>query len=149
MKYKISWLIVLFLSSLALLFLSFKTVYQINNYFTLNSSKRANLEKFEIKVDSKDKYEVLAFYNFEIGDKKFYSIRKFKQKFLNELTAQDFIQKHSNKDFFIYYNKKNPNIASVERAFPYKNLVYSIITLTIFIYFIILKYYVFSFQKIR
>ncbi|NGX35054.1 MAG: hypothetical protein K1060chlam1_01422 [Candidatus Anoxychlamydiales bacterium] len=149
MKYKISWLIILVVSSVILLGISFKTAFLISKYFTLDSKIKAEVEKIEIIESKKDKFEVTAFYYFKIGNKNFYNVRKFQDKFINKITAIDFKEKISKKDFFTWYNKKNPNISAVEKKFPIKNLVYSIMTFIIFVYFIILKYYVFGFQKIN
>lgn len=148
MNYKIRWLITLSVAALILLGISFKTAYQINKFFTLDGKIRANVEKVDIIEGKKDKFEVMAFYNFKIGDKNFYNVKKFTGKFINEITALDFKEKILKKDFYIWYNKKKPKISAVEKSFPIKNLVYSIITLMIFGYFVALKYYVFSFQKI-
>ncbi|NGX48471.1 MAG: hypothetical protein K940chlam5_00056 [Candidatus Anoxychlamydiales bacterium] len=148
MNYKIRWLITLSVAALILLGISFKTAYQINKFFTLDSKIRARVEKVDVIEGKKEKFEVLAFYNFKIGDKNFYNVKKFDAKFINEITALDFKEKILKKDFFIWYNKKNPKISAIEKSFPIKNLVYSIITFVVFGYFVALKYYVFSFQKI-
>ncbi|HEU64310.1 MAG: hypothetical protein KR126chlam4_00324 [Candidatus Anoxychlamydiales bacterium] len=148
MNYKIRWLIVLLVAAVVLLGISFKTAFQINKFFTLDSKIRANVEKVDIIEGKKDKFDVIAFYNFKIGDKNFYNVKKFTTKFINEITALDFKEKILKKDFFIWYNKKNPKISAAEKSFPIKNLVYSIITFIVFGYFVVLKYYVFSFQKI-
>ncbi len=149
MKRSISWFIVLIISASVFLTISLKTAYQMYNFFVLDTQIKANVEKIEVFEGKKDRFGVLVSYNFKIGNKNFYFIKKFQKKFLNEFVAKDFKERILKKDFFVWYNKKNPNISAIERNFPFKNLIYTVITFIIFGYFIVLKYYVFSFQKIH
>ncbi|NGX28538.1 MAG: hypothetical protein K940chlam1_00719 [Candidatus Anoxychlamydiales bacterium] len=146
MKYKISWMVVLFLSGFIFCWFGFKTVNQINYYFVLDQASKAHIDKVKVKDLGKEKFEVLASYYYKVGEEFFFKTETFKNKFLNYDAAQTFGSKIS-KDISIWYNFKNPKISTMEKIFPIKNLVYSILTLIVFIYFVIMKYYIFGFQK--
>ena len=146
MKYKIAWLIVLFLSGFIFCWFGLKTFNQINYFLTLESSSKAHIDKIQIHETKKEKFEVLVSYNYKIGDNFFFKTEALKNVFMNNQAANGYISKMP-KDILIFYNFKNPSIAAMTKTFPIKNLVYSIITLIIFGYFVVMKYYVFSFQK--
>jgi hypothetical protein len=148
MRHKISWLIALIFPVIAFFLLSYSTICQINTYLLLKKNVLANVDKLEIRLDKKNRYEILAFYSFKIGNKVFFNKNCLRKKFLNILSAQDYIKKNSEKKVIVWFNPKNPNITSIERKFPIKNCIYSVLCFSIFIYFVILKYYAYSFQRI-
>lgn len=148
MKHKMSWLIALLLPVIIFFLYAYKTINEINIYLLLNDYIKANFERCEIKNDKRNKCDVVAFYHFKIDDKIFTNRYLFKKKFLNSITAKEYIENFSKNDLTIWFNTKNPNISSIEKKFPIKNCVYITIVFAVFIYFLILKYYVYSFQKI-
>jgi len=147
MKHKISWILVLIISGSIFVWFSFQLFLQTNKYIILNTPIKANIEKLEVNNDNKNKFLAVASYSFDVANKTFIHKGVFEKKFINPLSAKAFCENISKNDFIIWYNSKNPNFSSVEKNFPIKNCVYSIITLIVFIYFLILKYYILGFQK--
>ncbi len=147
MKYKISWFLVISLPVILFFLISYTTIKKINTYFSLNLQTNATIDNFDIINNKKNSYKALVCYSFKVKDKTFKNKIIYSKNFLNYMNANEFVEKLSHDNLPIWFNKKNPNISSFEKIFPIKNCVYVIITFIIFIYFLILKYYVYSFQK--
>lgn len=147
MKRNVLWLIIVFLPFILFYLMSFKTVKEIYAYISLNQKTKSFIENFEIKNDERHRHKVYVSYTFQAKDKIFKN-KSFRGKsFLNHLNANDYAVKLSKNDFYIWYNKNNPNISSCEKTFPIKNCVYVFVSFLIVIYFFALKYYVYTFQK--
>lgn len=147
MKSKISWIVVIFLPIILFFFISFKTIKDIYIFFSINQKAVAHVESYQIREYKKNKYKALITYSFKVNDKIFVKKNFFRKIFLNQFNADEFVSKISKENFYIWFNKKNPNFSSLEKTFPIKNCVYLSITLLIFFYFIILKYYVYTIHR--
>lgn len=146
MKYKVSWIAIIFLPILIFFLISFMTIKDIYTYFLLNQKTTGEFIGFDV-IDSKNKCRALIKYSFKINDKIFKSYSSTKDNFLNHYTLQDYIKELPQENLTIWFNKKNPNISSIEKNFPIKNCIYLVVTLLIFAYFLVLKFYVYRFEK--
>jgi hypothetical protein len=146
MRYKASWFLVIIFPIILFFLLSYKTIKEINSYFSLNTQTRATIESFDV-INKKENFKPLIYYSFKVKDKIYKNKNITRKKFLNNMNVKEYVDKLSHANFTIWYNKKNPNISSFERDFPIKNCVYLSLTFLIFVYFLILKYYVYGFQK--
>ena len=136
-------------TNIVLLFGGRSAEHEVSLISATSIYKNLDKKKFEIKNDKRDKYEVLASYAFQVANKTFDNKKTFENFFLNTLSAKSYVESLSKKDFMVWYNSKNPNISYIEKKFPVKNCVYASLAFVIFIYFLILKYYMFGFQKIE
>lgn len=147
MKRKILWIAVISLPIILFFLLSFKTIKEIHTYFLLNQKITATLEDCKIINYKSQKYKIYVSYTYNVNNKIFKNNSSYSKNFINYINANDFKEKISKNVFYIWYNKMNPNISSVEKTFPIKNCFYLIISFLVFIYFLILKYYLYAFQK--
>jgi hypothetical protein len=129
------------------LFFAGAALVKLNFYFNLDSSAKANIEKIEILNSKKDSFKIFVEYSFVFNNRIFFKKHIFQEVFFNQFTANDFMNKISKHDIRIWFNLKNPQVSSIEKIFPWKNCVYSLITMIVFFYFLILKYYVLNFKK--
>jgi hypothetical protein len=144
---KFLWVLLFIVVGSITLFLSIKTIRGINNYFNLNASSSCNFKKFQILENKKGICQIKTYYSFKVHNN-FYEKQEIlgNYYFLNYLAAQDKINEII-KTKKIYYKKNNPMISSASKEFPVKNLIYSLISLLLFIYFSFLKIYILSREK--
>ncbi len=144
----ISWIFVFIIAGSICFWFSMKAGIHVYKYFKLNSKTTCSIDKWELNEDKSSKYTIIVYYSYEVSNQIFNDKYIFKQKlFLNSFAAKDQINYWKNKKWTVFYNSKNPNISSIEKAFPYKSCIYAIIAMSIFLYFIFLKFYLIRFQK--
>ena len=147
MKRIILWITVILLPLILFMIMGAATIKEIYTYVALNEKTHATIEDFEIKSDKQHRYKIFICYTFQAKNQLFKNKSYYNKSFLNYFTADNFSNTISKNNFNIWYNKNNPNISSFEKIFPIKNCIYLVLSFIIFIYFLILKYYVYSFQK--
>ncbi|MBN2479881.1 MAG: hypothetical protein JXA94_06605 [Parachlamydiales bacterium] len=146
-KYSFSWILVFIITFSICIYFSAVAINKVYKYLILNEKTYAVDKKFEIKNKNDDYFYVVLSFEYEAFNKKYSKNVSLKGKFLNQFSAKEFIDKSSNKKLLIFFNKKNPNIFSIEKKFPYKNCIYAFITIGILIYFLILKAYISRIEK--
>jgi hypothetical protein len=117
-----------------------KSANQLYCYNRLQSQQLCRVKKWDIKKNSDNKYSLIAYYNFKT-DKKNYDGKTefFSHIYLNHSAAFDSLKILSKKKWQVWYSQKNPNISSIEKKLPYKNLTYTVMNIGIFFYFIMLR----------
>ncbi len=122
------------------IFAEFTVKYFI--YMKQGSPSPAEVFEWGVVEMDEDKFVVCADFRFQTnGTEEYVSSHLFeKTPFLTESLAQQFIEEKQLEDWKCYWygNPNNPSV-SMERVFPYKAMVYSLIALGVFIYFSRLK----------
>ena len=104
-------------------------------------------EKFQILENKKGICQIKTYYNYEVNNKKYRNTEILRNYFfLNSYAAKDEINEFIKKSK-IYFKKNKPYICSITKDFPLKNIIYSLISFLLFLYFIFLKGYLFRSQK--
>ncbi|CDR34262.1 hypothetical protein [Criblamydia sequanensis] len=113
-------------------------------YFQLDGQTKIEAPNFFVKEISDEKYAVEGRYGYKIKDKTYQGISRVGGRFYrNEFAASSAIKKIQTP-LPVYFSKNSPEISSLEKNFPYKEVVYSLILLGGFLYFVALGY---SFSK--
>lgn len=147
MKKKFVWLFIYVFVVVIFLITLFSFVKRLNNYFSLNVCATGLFESFEIIETKEERARVLVSYSYKDSNKNLYKKNFETKDFLNSLGAKDYAKRLFDKDLKVFYSKKNPQKSSLKKVFPYKELVYCIITFLVFVYFLVLKIYLLRLQK--
>lgn len=113
--------------------------FGLNN--RLDKKTEAYITRFQIDEDEKKyKYFIGAFYEYNVGGKKFEGKTDFnKKKFLSYYAALDAIKKMNNEKQIVSYSSKDPAFSRLEYHFNLKNMLYFCISFTVLVYFYILR----------
>lgn len=111
-------------------------------YFYLNQQIPAQILNWDIVPKSESCFLVRANYFFEMKEKKYYNSTIFSPPYyLNWMSAEEKIQFYANKAWKCWISSKNPNFSSLEKKFPLKKIIYTVIVYGIFGYFVFLLTY--------
>jgi hypothetical protein len=133
--------LVIFLVIIALFF-NLKALINIYNFQRLNSFCKVNEVNFYVE-EIKGKYKIAGSYRFESDKKTISGKNFFKESFLNQFAAQEAI-KNLPKERLVFFDPKHPEISTLEKSFPYKNVIYALIALGVAIYFGFFKFFFFK-----
>jgi hypothetical protein len=126
------------LSGILSIFFINKTFWELKKYLSLNEKTKAEVTNLEIRETKKGKFLISATYSYNVKDKKLINKTIFKKPtFLNHFAAFAFLKKRAKEDFYAWYSSKNIKNSSLEKYFPIKNFIYAIISVAIFLYFIL------------
>lgn len=109
-------------------------------YFQLDGLAKIESPNFFVKELSDEKFAVEGRYGYTVKDKTYQGHSRVGGRFYrNEFAAASAIKKMQNP-LPVYFSKTSPEISSLEKNFPYKEVVYSLILLGVFLYFVALGY---------
>ena len=136
---RIIWSFLILLSSFLFVFFAFKTFIDIRAYNKLDRKSKATVASWEINEHG-DKYIVSAVYNYNVDDKTFEGKTFFnKANFLNYYSAFEALAKFAKNDWTVWYNSRNFEESSLEKRLAIKNLLYTSISLSVLVYFLVLR----------
>ena len=140
LKWDYFWMGITLFSGLVFVFFSFKSFLSLIDYASLDRKSEARVFSWEIK-EIKNYYYLAAHYHYKTvqGEKKGQDIF-LKKRFLNYPAAFTALQKWAKKEWPVWYVSKTPEKATLCKEINLKNLVYSLMSLVVFLYFLILKY---------
>lgn len=118
---------------LILLWMGLDASFQMWKYFRLEKSVLATDLKCKVIEISSSEYALKARYSIEVQGKK-YKGKSLSPKpyHLNALSAQKAAQ--NMKTSLVWYDPANPSYNFLEKAFPYKKIIYFSMVLGIFLY---------------
>ncbi|KPK33132.1 MAG: hypothetical protein AMS24_02140 [Chlamydiae bacterium SM23_39] len=129
----------IFLSLAISIYFVSKTYLEFIKYKSLNKKSLAKITEWEI-TENKGVFTLSAKYDYFVEGKNFSGKIFFEnKKFFNYQAAFEELNKLAKKKWEVWYSSKNFEISNIEKHFPIKNGIYSIISVIIFIYFIFLK----------
>jgi hypothetical protein len=92
-----------------------------------------------------ERYESVVNYSFHLGGEVKEGFYHFKKPlFPNEAACRSSIEKFQEKAWQIYYNPYNPQIASLQKLFPFKALIHTILSFAVLLYFLYFRSYLFA-----
>ncbi len=135
------WIVLLSVTSLILVGFSVKMTSRFNEYFSLNNVSKAVSMDWEILEKSSSSFALLVSYQFNPLEKGL--IRGVtelpKPHFLNLPSAERAVKELSGKSWDVFYNEKDPSISSLQKIFPFKDCIQTVLTLGVFVYFLFFK----------
>lgn len=142
-KTLVLWKLCTLLGLLILLgYLSFFLI-KVYRYSLLSKESVAKINFFYVAKLSEDKYAIGANYSYQIHGKTYTNDYSFdKPYFMNEFSAEKNLKHWDMKEMRLWYCKKHPENSSLQKNFPFKNLIYLFVILFINLYFAYLRWYV-------
>jgi len=133
----------LFLSvtSLVAIIFSVKTALQLREYFSLDSVSKVVFMEWKVEEKDVSSFALHVSYQFDPFEKGPVSgsIELSKPYFLYLPSAELAVKEFSQKSWDVFYSKKNPSISSLQKNFPFKDCIQTLLTLAVFVYFLFFK----------
>ncbi len=135
------WIVLLVVTSLVTMGFLAKTTLRLTQYFSLNTSVKAQAMDWKVVEKSSSSFALEVIYQFNAVKKEGVqgAIQLEKPYFLNLPSAERAIGELSKKSWDVFYNDKDPSISSLQRNFPFKDCIQCLLTLGVFIYFLFFK----------
>ncbi|MDR3624136.1 MAG: hypothetical protein P4L16_03230 [Chlamydiales bacterium] len=113
------------------------TIKDLYSYFRLNSSTSSQIEGLSVGQVDDDRFAVAVNYSYVV-EGKHYTGESFilDHLFRNAFAAEPHKKELERQVFTVFYNKSDPAISSVDKRFPTKRAVYTVILILVFVYFI-------------
>jgi hypothetical protein len=122
------------------------TLLDLWNYFRLKEKTIAKIEKWKV-VEKGSKFAIQAYYSFETQGhtyprtypRAYQGKTTFSKPYhLNRQSAEKQIKIYTMKQWPVWYQESHPEHSSIDRIFPMKKCLYSLIVLAVFLYFVYL-----------
>ena len=135
------WMVFLALTSLIAMVFLVKTSLKLQEYFSLNQITKAFVTDWKISEKDETSFALQVFYEFSLSgkDKIQSQMELAKPYFLNRPSAEKAVEEFSKQSWEVFYNDKNPNNNSLQKLFPFKDCIQTLLTLGIFVYFIFFR----------
>lgn len=135
------WIALLVVTSLISVFFLAKAGGEIVTYFSLNREVETLSTQWRISEKNSSSFALHVSYLFDPLKKEPFqgSMELPKPYFLNFPAAQSAMEAFSQKPWKVFYNDKNPSINSLQKIFPFKECLQSLLTLGVFVYFLFFK----------
>ena len=135
------WLALLAITSLISVGFLVKTTSQLNEYFSLNGVSKAISTDWEILEKSPSSFALLVSYQFIPTEKGMIQgkVELAKPHFLNHPSAERAVKDFSKKSWDVFYNSQDPSISSLQKIFPFKDCIQTLLTFGVFVYFLFFK----------
>lgn len=118
---------------------------KIYRYEKMNAKGFAVIDQWELHEKSNGKFYLSSSYHFFWNEKKYFEKTNFfRNIFLNEKSAKEWMEKEHQKEWQVWFDPENPQRSSLEKIFPLKELFKGA-----FVSFVFLYFWVFHFMKLR
>jgi len=105
-------------------------------YLRLEGRVVAHVHKWKVVEISPSQFALKASYTFNLGEKVYKGKTVFSKPYdLNRLSAEKRATAYSTKPWHVWFSPKAPHNSSLERNFPIKKCLYSLMALGICLYF--------------
>jgi hypothetical protein len=138
-KIRLNWALIPILATSGML-LGFggKAAVGLWNYFELREHTQAEIHSWQIEEKNSSKFLIAAGYTFSREGKVYQARTLFKEPaFLNRLSAEDELKSWKNYRWAAWFNPSKPENSSLQKLFPYKDAAYGLISLGVFLYFLL------------
>lgn len=139
------WFLLVFISGAIALWFCSLAIMGSWNYLRLAGKTTALVDTWEVQEINSSRFQVLAHYSYQVLEKSYQGQTFFKEpSYHNRPSAEADIQKLKDFEWDVWFDPKHPEVSSLQRIFPFKDCIYGLLTLGVFIYFLILRYFTFS-----
>ena len=110
-------------------------------YQRLEKKSIAKVEKWEVVEKGSSHFAIQAYFSFENQGHTYQGKTTFSKPYhLNHLSAEKQIKIYSTQQWPVWYQQSHPEHCSIERIFPFKKCLYSLMVLGVFFYFVYLRH---------
>ena len=137
------WIIFLSIFFLVFLWHGAGASYQLYKYSSLTEKTTPIEIEWTLNKKASDLFYVHAQYIFNVGSSKIVGNTDFLNiSYKSPEACMAVIQENSKKKWLVWYSSNNIQISTLQKSFPWKESIYSIILLFLMLYFIWLGIYV-------
>lgn len=135
------WICLLIITALVTVGFSIKTSLQLQEYFSLDRKTEALSTQWKILEKDEASFALQVSYSFLAPEKGPFqgTLQLPKPYFLNLPSAERAMKEFSQKRWDVHYSQDNPSVSSLQKNFPFKDCIQSLLTLGVFVYFLFLK----------
>lgn len=117
-------------------------LYKLYGYNKLNSQILADNIQWSIKEVTDEQFIVEAHYEYKVNGKSYTGDTVFSNHpHRNKWGANEAIKDNQKGKWKVWYDKNDPDYSSLQKNYPYKELIYSVVLWGLVAYFIWLGYY--------
>lgn len=139
------WWVLVFISGGIALWFAIEALIGMWNYHKLDRQTPAQIEIFTVVEKSSSKYLVNAKYIYQVDNLYLRGETLFVEPvYLNRISAEEDLKKWKEFKWEVWYNSNRPIESSLQKVFPFRTCLYALLTLGVFIYFLVLRYFTFS-----
>ncbi|MFA6915998.1 MAG: hypothetical protein WC222_06345 [Parachlamydiales bacterium] len=143
------WMLVCLLT-LSAVWVTWGTTKKLYTYYTLNARVPVKTISWKISALNDERYQLQGSYNFFIDTREYLGTAQLHSLiYRNPWAAEKGLRELEKERFNVWYSSKNPTINSLERDFPLKDCIYSVVILGLITYFGALGVYTYRSQNIE
>lgn len=117
-------------------------LYMLYGYSKLNSQTPAENIEWSVKELTDEQFILEGHFDYKVDEKNYHGDTRFSgNPYRNKWGANEAIKNNQNRKWNVWYDKKDPDYSSLQKNYPYKELIYSIVLWGLVGYFIWLGYY--------
>ena len=110
-------------------------------YVRLEKKSIAKIEKWKVVEKGSSKFAIKAYFSFENQGRTYQGKTTFSKPYhLNHLSAEKQIKNYTAQQWPVWYQQSHPEQCSIDRIFPFKKCLYSLMVLGVFFYFVHLRH---------
>jgi hypothetical protein len=136
------WILFMSVIILGVLGYTAHTLIKVWRYMRLDKQTEAQNIQWSVVSSSEDAFIPFANYSFTIDSKSYHGQTRWQEVYLNQWTAQEAIARLERSPPPVWFDSASPEVSSLQKHFPLKESIYSILLWLLGIYFLGLGYYV-------
>lgn len=141
MKRNPFWMIFLTLFMITVLGYTTYTMIKIWHYMRLNAQTEVQNIQWTIISKSDESFIPFARYSFNVDGKNYHGQTRWQQSYLNQWAAEEAIVRLKKNSPLVWLQSSSPENSSLQKLFPLKESLYSLLLWILAIYFCGLGYY--------
>jgi hypothetical protein len=142
MRRNLFWILFISVIFLGVLGYTTHTLIKVWQYMRLDQQTQAQDIRWSILSSNEEAFVPFANYSFIVQDKSYQGQTRWQETYLNQWTAQEAIMRLEHAPPLVWYDSSSPEISSLQKKFPLKESIYTLMLLILGVYFIGLGYYV-------
>ena len=135
------WLVFVLLIAVVALWFIVKGVLEIGAYYSLSAQAPATIEKWSIKEKHSDSFAVEAEFTFNYKEKSYQGVTNVGGLYPNPWAAGHAQERFSAQKWSAWFNPHKPEKAVLEKKFPLKKTLSTVVLIGLATYFSILGIY--------
>jgi hypothetical protein len=136
------WILFLSLIILGVLGYTTHTLIKVWQYIRLDQQIEAQHIQWSVLPISDESFIPFATYFFNVHGKNYQGQARWQESYLNQWAAQEAIGRLEKNRPLVWFDSSAPEISSLQKLFPIKESLYSLLLWTLGIYFVGLGYHV-------
>lgn len=142
MRQNLFWTVLISLMLLSIGGYTAHTLIKVWQYVYLNQHTHAVDIQWSIFPKNEESFIPVANYFFQVDEKNYHSQTLWQEHYLNRWAAEEAIMRLKKTAPLVWFNSHYPDKSSLQKIFPLKESLYSLLLWGLGIYFFALVYYV-------